>query len=68
MWCDRSHRHSDAELGQPLCGDCYDYVAHVLFTWHAPELWRRFTIRVRRLCNASFVIAASSQNTHGSRS
>ena len=49
MWCDRSHRNSDAELGQPLCGDCYDYVAHVLFTWHAPELWRRFTIRVRRL-------------------
>jgi hypothetical protein len=48
-WCDRSHRHSDAELGQPLCGDCYDYIGHVLFTWHAPELWRRFTIRVRRL-------------------
>lgn len=49
MWCDRSHRHSDAELGQPLCGDCYDYVGHALFSWHAPELWRRFTIRVRRL-------------------
>jgi hypothetical protein len=49
LWCDRQHRHADAELGQPLCGDCYDYPEHVLFTWHAPELWRRFTIRVRRL-------------------
>jgi hypothetical protein len=49
MWCDHSHLNSDVELGQPLCGDCYDYVGHVLFTWYAPELWRRFTIRVRRL-------------------
>ena len=47
--CDREHRHTDAELGQPLCGECYDYLGHVLFTWHAPELWRRFTIRARRL-------------------
>jgi len=47
-WCDRRHSHTDAELGQPLCGECYDYVGHVLFSWHAPELWRRFTIRVRR--------------------
>ena len=22
---------------------CYDYVSHILFAWHAPELWRRFT-------------------------
>src|ERR1700756_145379 len=48
MWCDRSHSRTDAELGQPLCGECYDYIGHVLFSWHAPELWRRFTIRVRR--------------------
>jgi hypothetical protein len=49
MWCDRRHSHTDAQLGQPLCGECYEYVGHVLFSWHAPELWRRFTIRVRRL-------------------
>lgn len=35
-------------MGQPLCSDCYDYMGHVLFAWHAPELWRRFTIRLRR--------------------
>ena len=27
--------------------DCYDYVGHVLWQWHAPELWRRFTHRAR---------------------
>lgn len=35
-------------VGQPLCRDCYDYLGHVLFTWHLPELWRRFTIALRR--------------------
>jgi hypothetical protein len=48
LWCDRAHCATDAQLGQPLCGDCYDYGDHVLFAWHAPELWRRFTIRLRR--------------------
>lgn len=48
MWCNSAHRDTDVELGQPLCDACYDYRGHVLFTWHAPELWRRFTIRVRR--------------------
>ncbi len=35
-------------MGQPLCAECYDYLGHVLFTWHLPELWRRFTIALRR--------------------
>ena len=35
-------------MGQPICPDCYDYPAHIAFNWHAPELWRRFTIAVRR--------------------
>ena len=35
-------------MGQPICADCYDYLGHVLFTWHLPELWRRFTITLRR--------------------
>jgi hypothetical protein len=42
--------HSSGALaGQPLCPDSYDYVGHVLFTWHAPALWHRFTIGLRRL-------------------
>jgi hypothetical protein len=40
-------------LGEPLCPDCYDYSGHVLFTWHAPELWHRFTIKLRRLVSRS---------------
>ena len=39
-------------MGQPLCEDCYDYTGHVLFAWHAPELWRRFTISLRRLLDS----------------
>ncbi|MCA1696346.1 MAG: replication initiation protein, partial [Actinobacteria bacterium] len=38
----------DPRLGQPICPDCYDYPAHIAFNWHAPELWRRFTIALRR--------------------
>jgi hypothetical protein len=41
--------HGHDVVGQPLCLECYDYRGHVLFTWWAPELWRRFTIAVRRV-------------------
>ena len=47
--CAERHRHSAAILGEPLCPDCYDYSGHVLFSWHAPELWHRFRIQLRRL-------------------
>jgi len=47
-WCTAIHAEDDPRLGQPICADCYDYPAHVAFNWHAPELWRRFTIAVRR--------------------
>jgi hypothetical protein len=48
LWCSTIHEHTDARVGQPLCAECYDYLGHVLFTWHLPELWRRFTIALRR--------------------
>lgn len=48
LWCNENHGHNDVLVGQPLCRDCYDYTGHVLFTWHLPELWRRFTITLRR--------------------
>jgi hypothetical protein len=47
--CTAVHRSGDATLGEPLCLDCYDYLTQILFTWHAPELWHRFTIVLRRL-------------------
>lgn len=51
LWCNIIHGDDDAAVGQPLCEGCYDYAGHVLFAWHAPELWRRFTISLRRLVN-----------------
>jgi hypothetical protein len=47
-WCSKRHRDDDARLGEPLCADCYDYTAHVVWQWHAPELWRRFCINLQR--------------------
>jgi hypothetical protein len=47
-WCMAIHAEDDPRLGQPICPDCYDYPGHIAFNWHAPELWRRFTIAVRR--------------------
>jgi hypothetical protein len=52
LWCATIHGDDDARVGQPLCDDCYDYTGHVLFAWHAPELWRRFTISLRRLLDS----------------
>jgi hypothetical protein len=46
--CNEVHGLADPVVGQPLCEQCYDYTGHVLFNWHAPELWRRFTIALRR--------------------
>ena len=48
LWCSKTHDRDDESVGEPLCRDCYDYLGHVLFTWHLPELWRRFTIALRR--------------------
>ncbi|MFJ4109420.1 replication initiator [Oerskovia enterophila] len=46
--CTRVHSIDDAEVGSPLCGKCYDYAGHVVWQWHASELWRRFTISLSR--------------------
>lgn len=46
--CGTQHRAGAPLVGSPLCGECYDYPGHVLFSWHAPELWHRFTITLRR--------------------
>jgi hypothetical protein len=47
-WCMTIHDHADPDCGQPLCADCYDYTSHLVWQWWAPELWRRFTIALRR--------------------
>lgn len=47
-WCMAIHDHTDNQVGQPLCADCYDYAGHAVWQWHGPELWRRFTIKLWR--------------------
>lgn len=46
--CNEKHSRDDDRLGEPLCPECYDYTGSVLFNACAPELWRRFTITLRR--------------------
>jgi hypothetical protein len=46
--CPTRHVEADPRLGQPMCGDCYDYQAAVLFNAYAADLWRRFVIYLPR--------------------
>ena len=46
--CPVRHIDEDPRLGQPMCPDCYDYTAAVLFNAHAGDLWRRFTTYLPR--------------------
>lgn len=46
--CMAVHEAADAVVGTPICADCYDYDTHLIWQWWAPELWRRFTIALRR--------------------
>ena len=46
--CPTRHVEDDPRLGRPLCADCYDYQAAVLFNAHAGDLWRRFTTYLPR--------------------
>ena len=46
--CPTRHVEDDPRLGQPMCGDCYDYDAAVLFNAYAGDLWRRFTTYLPR--------------------
>jgi hypothetical protein len=46
--CAERHSADDFRIGEPVCPDCYDYTGSVLFNALAPELWRRFTISLRR--------------------
>jgi hypothetical protein len=48
MSCTEKHARDDDRLGEPLCPDCYDYTGSVLFNVYASELWRRFSITLRR--------------------
>jgi hypothetical protein len=46
--CFARHTREDPRLGQPLCPDCYDYPAHVVWNNQAGELWRRTKQAIER--------------------
>ncbi len=48
LGCWHRHEEGDRALGLPLCLDCYDYEAAVIWNALAPELWRRTTISIAR--------------------
>ena len=47
--CPHHHRRpKETTPGAPTCPECYDYTRHIVWQWFAPELWRRFTIKLHR--------------------
>lgn len=46
--CHRVHADGEKALGLPLCLDCYDHRAQVMWNNQASELWRRTTIAITR--------------------
>ncbi|MEU6825112.1 replication initiator [Streptomyces atriruber] len=64
LGCGAIHASTDLLVGQPLCGDCYDYPAHALWHAHAGKLWDRFVIGVRRHLASSVGLAQSRFSDH----
>lgn len=65
--CMDIHAEHDPVAGKPFCADCYDYAAHVIWQWWAPELWRRFTIALPRLIANALVSHRSRQGGWSAR-
>ncbi len=57
--CMAVHRPGDELVGAPLCQECYDTASAVVWQWWAPELWRRFTIALRRALARTLGVAES---------
>ncbi|MEV5147428.1 replication initiator [Streptomyces sp. NPDC052727] len=62
--CGLVHAQDEPSVGQPLCPDCYDYIAHVLWHAHASKLWDRFVIDVRRRLASSVGLVQSRFAQH----
>ena len=57
--CMAVHAPGDELVGAPLCQECYDTASAVVWQWWAPELWRRFTIALRRSLARTLGVAES---------
>jgi hypothetical protein len=47
--CGKRHELDDVELGAAIDPEAYDYEGAVLWNWHAPALWNRFTVELVRV-------------------
>lgn len=61
--CLSRHEDSDELVGSPLCVDCYDYEAAVVFNATAGELWRRVTIYAKR--HLAYVLGLTEKELSG---
>jgi hypothetical protein len=50
--CGKRHDADDPQLGEAIDPTSYDYEGAVLWNWHAPALWNRFTIELVRVLAA----------------
>lgn len=64
LGCHRHHRDDDPDLAQPLCRDCYDYTSHLIWQWHAGELWQRFNVAIKRAVAKHLGVAGSKVTDH----
>ncbi|MDX3782492.1 replication initiator [Streptomyces europaeiscabiei] len=64
LGCHTAHAPDVPIVGQPLCPDCYDYTAHVLWHAHASKLWDRFVIDTRRRLATSVGLVQSQLARH----
>ncbi|MER5449050.1 replication initiator [Streptomyces sp. NPDC002764] len=64
LGCGTLHAPDAPAVGRPLCADCYDYTAHVLWHAHASKLWDRFVIDVRRRLASSVGLVQSHFARH----
>lgn len=62
--CWTTHRDGEDVVGQPLCTECFDYEALVVWNAGVSELWRRTIIYLkRRLAAASGLTATELRET-----
>jgi hypothetical protein len=48
LGCNVRHADGDPVLGEPICGDCFDYRGAVLWNAHVPALWERTSSELYR--------------------
>lgn len=64
LTCWAQHEAHDRRVGAPLCPECYDTASAIVWQWHAPELWRRFTIALRRELSTSLGVTERDLRRH----